>query len=335
MGVMPGVLGGHVGPGAAGGDGVDGDVTGGQLGSQVAGQRHDRCLAGRVQAVLEDGDPGADRGHQDDPASVGHLRYRGLHHKELACDVGVEHAPEILLGDRGQRPEVLHPGVTDENVETAHGLRGLADHGLRRGPVGDVALDRERYVAGVGEFGHQRSGAVGSAAVGDGDGRALGGEPAGHRGADSAATAGDKCPAVVETLHRGFLRDRSSYARSAGASPASPWTTLRQRPGNGEPQAWRGCQLLAVLPAPLPQRVLPGPARRAAHNREPAHAAADLRAAVARPALALQPGPQLIVAWTLGGIGYFWYLARRRPAMIEAMGRVWEPDPGPAAKPIP
>jgi hypothetical protein len=45
--------------------------------------------------------------------------------------------------------------------------------------------------------------------------------------------------------------------------------------------------------------------------------------------------PYLIVAWTLGGIGYFWYLARRRPAMIEAMGRVWEPDPGPAAKPIP
>jgi amino acid transporter len=45
--------------------------------------------------------------------------------------------------------------------------------------------------------------------------------------------------------------------------------------------------------------------------------------------------PYLILAWTLGGIGYFVYLARRRPAMVEAMGRVWEPDPGPAADAAP
>jgi amino acid transporter len=41
--------------------------------------------------------------------------------------------------------------------------------------------------------------------------------------------------------------------------------------------------------------------------------------------------PYLILAWTVGGVGYFLYLARRRPAMVEAMGRVWEPDTGPAA----
>jgi amino acid transporter len=45
--------------------------------------------------------------------------------------------------------------------------------------------------------------------------------------------------------------------------------------------------------------------------------------------------PYLILAWTLGGIGYFLYLARRRPAMVEAMGRVWEPDPGPATDATP
>ena len=45
--------------------------------------------------------------------------------------------------------------------------------------------------------------------------------------------------------------------------------------------------------------------------------------------------PYLILAWTIGGIGYFWYLARKRPAMVEAMGRVWEPDPEPAAKALP
>jgi amino acid transporter len=45
--------------------------------------------------------------------------------------------------------------------------------------------------------------------------------------------------------------------------------------------------------------------------------------------------PYLILAWTIGGIGYFLYLARRRPAMVEAMGRVWEPDPGPAGDAAP
>jgi len=41
--------------------------------------------------------------------------------------------------------------------------------------------------------------------------------------------------------------------------------------------------------------------------------------------------PYLIVAWTLAGIGYFLYLRSRKPEMIDAMGRVWEPDPGPGA----
>jgi amino acid transporter len=40
--------------------------------------------------------------------------------------------------------------------------------------------------------------------------------------------------------------------------------------------------------------------------------------------------PYLIVAWTIAGIGYFLYLARKRPALVEAMGRVWEPDTGQA-----
>jgi hypothetical protein len=38
--------------------------------------------------------------------------------------------------------------------------------------------------------------------------------------------------------------------------------------------------------------------------------------------------PYLIVAWIIGGVGYFLYLKSRRPAMVEAMGRVWEPNPG-------
>jgi amino acid transporter len=36
--------------------------------------------------------------------------------------------------------------------------------------------------------------------------------------------------------------------------------------------------------------------------------------------------PYLIVAWTLAGIGYFFYIRSQRTDMLDAMGRVWEPD---------
>jgi amino acid transporter len=36
--------------------------------------------------------------------------------------------------------------------------------------------------------------------------------------------------------------------------------------------------------------------------------------------------PYLILAWTLGGICYFFYIRNRRSDMLDAMGRVWEPD---------
>jgi amino acid transporter len=37
--------------------------------------------------------------------------------------------------------------------------------------------------------------------------------------------------------------------------------------------------------------------------------------------------PYLILAWTLGGVGYFLYIRSRRTEMLDAMGRVWEPAP--------
>jgi hypothetical protein len=37
--------------------------------------------------------------------------------------------------------------------------------------------------------------------------------------------------------------------------------------------------------------------------------------------------PYLIVAWTLGGVAYFYYIRTRRTDMLDAMGRVWEPAP--------
>ena len=41
--------------------------------------------------------------------------------------------------------------------------------------------------------------------------------------------------------------------------------------------------------------------------------------------------PYLILAWTLGGIGYLLYIRSKRTDMLDAMGRVWEPTPEAAA----
>jgi amino acid transporter len=38
--------------------------------------------------------------------------------------------------------------------------------------------------------------------------------------------------------------------------------------------------------------------------------------------------PYLILAWTIGGLGYYYYIRNRRTDMLDAMGRVWEPDMG-------
>jgi amino acid transporter len=37
--------------------------------------------------------------------------------------------------------------------------------------------------------------------------------------------------------------------------------------------------------------------------------------------------PYLLLAWAVLGIGYFAYVRRNKPAVVEAMGRVWEPEP--------
>jgi hypothetical protein len=36
--------------------------------------------------------------------------------------------------------------------------------------------------------------------------------------------------------------------------------------------------------------------------------------------------PYILVVWTLAGCGYFLYLRKARPIVVEGMGRVWEPD---------
>jgi amino acid transporter len=42
--------------------------------------------------------------------------------------------------------------------------------------------------------------------------------------------------------------------------------------------------------------------------------------------------PYLIVLWIIAGALYFGFLRSRRPALVEGMGRVWEPDNAPVAE---
>jgi hypothetical protein len=36
--------------------------------------------------------------------------------------------------------------------------------------------------------------------------------------------------------------------------------------------------------------------------------------------------PYVIVVWAISGVVYFQFIRNKRPHLIDAMGRVWEPD---------
>jgi hypothetical protein len=49
------------------------------------------------------------------------------------------------------------------------------------------------------------------------------------------------------------------------------------------------------------------------------------RRSLRRPAWPYNLVPYLIVAWTIAGVSYFFYIRSHRTDMLDAMGRVWEP----------
>jgi hypothetical protein len=145
--------------------------------------------------VAVDANAGADRGGQQNAPTGGHRRHRRLGGKQLAGHVDAKHSVEIGRSDRLQRPEMFDTGVAGQHVQPAELHHHPLDQvlGLRR--VGDVGSEGDRLVALVDKLGDKR---VSRRLVGhivDRDCRAVGGQPAHDRCADSAAAAGYQWPA--------------------------------------------------------------------------------------------------------------------------------------------
>jgi hypothetical protein len=71
--------------------------------------------------------------------------HRRLGQKEHPEDIGLEGSPELLFADVANvLVGVLLAGIVDEDVEAAELIDGLADRGLAKGLVADVAGDGER-----------------------------------------------------------------------------------------------------------------------------------------------------------------------------------------------
>ena len=108
---------------------------------------------------------------------------------DQALAVGVDHlVPVVKVGLLGGPEAEREARVVDEHVDGAELLRQALDRGGDAGPVPDVELQREDLRAElVGEILQPVS-----AAGGHDDARTVGGEPAGHRGAEAAARPGDE-----------------------------------------------------------------------------------------------------------------------------------------------
>ena len=68
------------------------------------------------------------------------------------------------------------PGIVDQDIEAAEILHQLVDHGFDGVEICDVGRISLRLAALAGDFGDQRFGIVGRAAVIDRDGSAFGGK---------------------------------------------------------------------------------------------------------------------------------------------------------------
>jgi hypothetical protein len=186
--------GGHPGGGGARRDRVDGDVSLGECGSQIAHHGRDGGLACRIQGVVMDRQAHTDRGAEHDPAAVGHRGHRGLCEKQLSGHVGLKEEIEVGLGDRLQRSEVLDAGVADQQVQAAELRYHCADQLMGLRGVADVAEEGRRGPPLVGQFADECVGGSSIGSIVHRDGGPLGGQAPHDRGADPAATSGDQDP---------------------------------------------------------------------------------------------------------------------------------------------
>lgn len=198
-GIMPGVLGEHVGVDAPGGDGVDGDVPVAAVLGEGSGEALDRALGPGVEGVVRDaGHRRGHRAHEDDAAAVSDVAVRVLGHEELGPGVDVEGPVVDLFRHVEFWVEGFDAGVVDDDVEVAEVVEGFREEAGDLADFAHVRLDGD----GLATFGFdgrydrlRRAGALG---IVDRDGAASAGQLEGESGTYTSACTSDEGDLPVE-----------------------------------------------------------------------------------------------------------------------------------------
>jgi hypothetical protein len=115
-------------------------------------------------------------------------------------EVGLDHAPEVLEREVGDRTAMLDAGVGHQDVEPAVSLDGACDRRRAGGRVGDVEDGGLGLAACRLDLGHAGLDRRRVARV-EHHPRAVARQALGHRPAEPARCAGDQCDLAVESEH--------------------------------------------------------------------------------------------------------------------------------------
>jgi hypothetical protein len=228
----------HVGDGAAGRDGVDGDLLVAAVLGHDADEGLDGALGAGVEGVLGHGEVlGRVGGHEDDAAAAAEVAVRLARHEELRPRVDAEHPVEFVLlfppptrrsvslsvkiipgaswpgpapsssspehtylGHIAQVAKAHHPGVAADDVEAAKVLDRVIHQLGRLRHLSDVGLEGDRVRAQALDLRHHFLRRFPRVGVVDDDFGAAAAELDGHGGADAAARAGDEGDFSVQAV---------------------------------------------------------------------------------------------------------------------------------------
>src|SRR5687768_4447856 len=129
-------------------DRVDPDSVADQILRQRAGEGGDRSLGRRIIEQAFRALVHRHRRAVDDRGALPEVRPGRLDHEEIAVEIGLEGALQLLLGDLLYLLVImLLAGVVDEDVEPAELIDRLLHRALAEGLVADVAGNRDRPAA--------------------------------------------------------------------------------------------------------------------------------------------------------------------------------------------
>ena len=129
------------------------------------------------------------------------VRNRPLNRGEDRTDIDRDQPVELLQRKRLDVAEVGHSGVVDEDVQAAELGHRVVDRLRDLLGVGAVGLNRYRGAAVTGNLGDQLLGLGGGAAVGEGDGRAVGGQSPHDLCPDAAGSSGNQRTPSLQVCH--------------------------------------------------------------------------------------------------------------------------------------